>query len=105
MSTNEAVPQTRRYLSPRRLSWASLAAIVGCAGACALPMLATVGVGGGVLAGLAHFYRPGIEFVAGGVAFIAALGFMAFRARHPGSALGCSGSCAVPRVGGGNPTR
>lgn len=68
-------------LSKRRLAWAGLAALIGCAAACALPMLAVV-VGGAALAtAVSSVIVPGAEVVVGGVAFAVTLGLLAFRAR------------------------
>jgi len=81
MSAAPSVGNPEPVLSKRRLAWAGLAALVGCAAACSLPMLAVV-VGGGALAtAISSVVVPGAEVVVGGLAFAGALGLMAFRAR------------------------
>jgi len=81
MSAATSVGSPEPVLSKRRLAWAGLAALIGCAAACSLPMLA-VAIGGGALAtAISSVVVPGAEVIVGGVAFAGALGLMAFRAR------------------------
>lgn len=102
MNTIEATPRPDSLLSKRRVGWAGLAALVGCCAACVLPMLATVGIGGGAAAAIARVLKPGAEIAVAGVVLAGALGFMAlrFRARSRTVAQGsCGGACAVPHRG------
>jgi hypothetical protein len=69
---------TLKFLTKRRLGFASLAAVVGCGLACALPLL---GAAAG-LTGLARWLAPGTELIAGGLAFGLALGLMAAASRR-----------------------
>jgi hypothetical protein len=71
----------KTLFSRRRLGLAGLAAILGCAACCALPLLAAAGLGSGVAAGIGRILRPGSELVVGGIVFTAALGVMALRHR------------------------
>jgi hypothetical protein len=80
MSAAISVGSPEPVLSKRRLAWAGLAALIGCAAACSLPMLAVVFGGAGATA-ISSVVVPGAEAVVGGVAFAGALGLMAFRAR------------------------
>ena len=100
MNTIEATPKPNSFLSKRRVGWAGLAALLGCCAVCAMPILATVGIGGGAAAAIARVLKPGAEIVVAGVVFAGALGFMAlrFRARSRTRVQGgCGGACAVPR--------
>jgi mercuric ion transport protein len=81
-------------LSKRRVGWAAVAAVLGCAACCALPMLATAGLGGGAVALLSRVLRPGSELVVGGTVFAVALAVMAVRNRLK-RAAGCGSSCAL----------
>ena len=98
---SEAVPKSEMFLSRRRLGWAGLSALAGCAALCALPLLVAASVGSGAATAIARFVRPGSEIVVGGVLFVVALGVMALyfrsktRARAEG---GCAGSCALPSL-------
>lgn len=94
MKSNEAMKMPESPLSKRRLGWAGLAAFVGCAACCAIPLLAVAGVGSGAAATLTSLLRPGSELLIGAVVFAVALGVMAVRARlRPSS--GCGPSCKV----------
>jgi hypothetical protein len=100
MNTIEGTPKPDSFLSKRRIGWAGLAALLGCSAVCALPILATVGIGGGAAATIARVLKPGAEIIVAGVVFAGALGFMAvrFRARsRAGIRGGCGGACAIPR--------
>jgi hypothetical protein len=78
--------------SNRRIGIAGLAAILGCAACCALPLLAAAGIGGGTAAAFGRVLRPGTELVAGPTVFFAVLGLMAIRRRlRRGS--GCGPTC------------
>jgi hypothetical protein len=75
------VSTSETFFSKRRLAWAGVAAIGGCAAMCSLPMLAAVVLGGGAAAtAIVRFTGPGTELLVGGLAFVVALGVMAVRA-------------------------
>lgn len=81
-------------LSRRRLRVAGVAAFIGCAACCAIPLLAAAGVGSGALATLASVLRPGSEFVVGGVVFLTVLSVMAIRNRiRRRVGAGCGPAC------------
>lgn len=88
------VRKSESFLSKRRLGWAGVAAIAGCAACCALPLLAAAGLGGGAAASLSRIFRPGSELIVGGTVFAVALGVMAIRNRMR-RASGCGPSCSV----------
>jgi hypothetical protein len=98
------VPTTRgnALLSKRRLAWAGAAAVAGCTVVCAVPLLAAVGIGGGVLAGVAAFVKPGTEIAVGAGTFLSVLGTAVFVARKKrarggaGAILSVSCSCDEP---------
>jgi hypothetical protein len=102
MSTSP-VRKSESFLSKRRLGWAGVAAVLGCAACCALPLLAAAGLGGGAAATLSSIFRPGSEFLVGGAVFAVALSVMAIRNRMRGSA-GCGPSCRVEGSGCDNGT-
>jgi hypothetical protein len=79
MSDHEAVQRSERFLSNRRLAWAGLAAVGGCAALCSVPLVAALGVGGGAAATIAGIVRPGTELLIGGGAFASVIAFMAVR--------------------------
>jgi hypothetical protein len=81
MSTALSVRKSEPVLSKRPLAWSGLAAVVVCAASCSLPLLAIALGGGAVAAAIASITIPGAEFIAGGVAFVVALGVMALRTR------------------------
>jgi hypothetical protein len=98
MNPMEAAPKSDRFLSKRRLGWAGLAALLGCAALCALPLLGAAGVGGAAAA-LTHFGGRGSELFVGGGVFVVALAVMAVRARSKirnGAQDSCGGVCALP---------
>jgi uncharacterized membrane protein YedE/YeeE len=75
------IQKTSAQFSRRRLGLAGLAAILGCAICCALPLLAAAGLGSGVAAGLGRIFRPGSELIVGGIVFVVALAVMTIRHR------------------------
>ena len=77
-------------LTTRRVGVAGLIALVGCAVACSIPMLAALGFGGGLMITLANIFAPGTELVVGVGVFALALGFMLLRQRPEKS---CGSSC------------
>ena len=81
--------------SKRRLGIAGIAAFLGCAACCALPLLGVAAVGSGASASLTRFLMPGSELLVGAVVFAGALGVLAIRSRltAPTSASGCGDSC------------
>jgi hypothetical protein len=81
-------------VSKRGLGIAGLAAIVGCAVCCAVPLLAAAGLGGGAIAALSSVFRPGSELLVGGTVFALVLGasWMRNRLRRE-AASGCGPSC------------
>jgi hypothetical protein len=89
MNTNQ---ETESVLSLRRVKWAGLAAFIGCAACCALPLLAVALAGTGASATIASFVRPGSEFIVGGAVFAVVLGALAIRSRMKAGS-GCSSSC------------
>lgn len=91
---NESVKTPESALSKRRLGWAGLAAFLGCAACCALPLLAVAGVGSGAAATLTRVLQPGSELVVGGVVFALAIGIMAFRGRSKAS-KDCGTACNI----------
>jgi hypothetical protein len=93
MSTSPA-QKSGPFLSKRRLGWAGVAAVLGCASCWALPMLAAAGLGSGAVATLASILRPGSELLVGGTVFAVVLGVMAIRNRMK-RAAGCGPSCGV----------
>jgi hypothetical protein len=93
--SNNAVPKLERFLSGRRLGWAGLSALIGCVACCTLPLLASVGLGGGAAACL----WPGAELIVVGGAFLVTLGGMTItwrmKRRQSDRADACGiGSCA-----------
>lgn len=80
--------------SKNRLRWAGLAAFVGCAACCALPLLATSGLGGGLSASVAAYMKPGSEILVGATVFGISLGLMALLARRK-QGRGCGPACAA----------
>ena len=95
MSAN-AKEQREPVLSKRRLGVASAAAVLGCAACCAVPLLASAGVGSGAVAALSVVLRPGSEIVVGPMIFVLALGFMALR-RTPPRNGSCNEACRLDR--------
>jgi len=91
MPTNEIVEKSESVFSKRRLGWAGVAAFIGCAACCALPMLAVLGLGSGAAATITRLVKPGSELIIGGLVCAVALGIMAVRAR--GKQRGCGPSC------------
>lgn len=84
--------------SKNPVRWAGLAAFVGCAACCALPLLAASGLGGGISASAAAYMRPGSELLVGATVFGISLGVMALLARRKqgracGPACSADGSC------------
>jgi mercuric ion transport protein len=77
-----------------RLGWAGVAAVLGCAACCAIPLLAAAGLGGGALATLSHWLHPGAELLVGGVVFASVLGVLAVRHRLS-RASGCGPACRL----------
>lgn len=80
-------------LSRRPVIWAGIAALIGCAACCALPILLLVGAGSGASAFVARFLFPGSELVIAAVVFAGVLGVFALRAR--GRRKACSTSCST----------
>lgn len=93
METQVAV-KSEPLLSKRRVGAAGIAAIIGCAACCALPLLAAVGVGSGSLAAAAAFLEPGSELLVAVTVFGLTLGVMAIRARTKKN-TGCGPTCKV----------
>lgn len=98
-----------RFFSSKRLACAGLAmAACGCAAACALPMLAALGVGGTVTA-VAHVALPGTEIAVASAAVASALvlgvGWLRWRRRRqPASFFSCAAVPATPVVCTGDHT-
>jgi cation transporter-like permease len=79
-------------LTTTRLKWAGLAAFIGCAACCALPMLALAFAGTGAATTITRFVQPGSELFVGGAVFAVALAVMAIRSRLKRDA-GCGPAC------------
>ena len=94
MHANESTNTPEPVFTKGRIKWAAVAAFIGCAACCALPLLAVAFAGTGAAAAITSFVRPGSELVVGGVVFAVALGLMAVRARAKQS-KGCGTSCRV----------
>jgi hypothetical protein len=92
--TTPSVQKSGPFLSKRRLGWAGVAAVLGCAACCSLPLLAAAGLGSGAVATLSSILRPGSELLVGGTVFVVVLGVMAIRNRMS-RASGCGPSCRV----------
>ena len=80
------------FLSKRRLWSAGIAAFIGCAACCALPLIAAAGLGGGAATTIASLLKPGSELLVGGVVFAVVLGVMALRHRAKRE-QGCGPMC------------
>lgn len=76
----------------RSLTWAGIAAFVGCAACCALPMIAMTTLGSGAAATIASFVGPGTELFVGASVFVVVMGFLMVRGRAKASA-GCGPAC------------
>lgn len=93
MSTS-LVQRTRAFFSKRRLGVAAVAAIIGCAACCAIPLLAAAGLSSGAVAILSKIFRPGSELLVGGTVFAVVLVVTAVRNRlSPRST--CGPACKV----------
>lgn len=100
MNVALSVEKPEPFLSKRRLTWAGLAAIGGCAAVCSLPLLLVAAGGSAAATTIAGFLGAGSELVVGGLAFAGALGVMALRARATRTAA-CSTSCAIDKASSG----
>jgi hypothetical protein len=102
MNSSNVTSKVGGSIPMRRLGWAGLAALAGCAACCAIPLLAAAGVGGGATAALAGLLWPGAEFVLGGFAFAAVLAVAALRARAmKRRSCGTSSSVGMSPAGAG----
>jgi hypothetical protein len=90
-------------VTKKSLALSAIAALGACAACCALPMLAAVGLGGGVVSAVAAYVRPGADLLLAGVVGLSVLGVLAFRARAR-RAASCDTSCEVDRGCGCAPT-
>jgi mercuric ion transport protein len=94
MISREVTPsKPESFLTKRRLAVAGIAAFIGCAACCAIPLLAVAGLGGGAAAALSAYLRPGSELIIGIVVFGGALAVMAVRARLKPGTAGCGPAC------------
>lgn len=94
--TSSKVQRPPSLLSKRRVGIAGVAAVLACAVCCALPLLAAVGLGSGVLATLTAAVGPGVELLVGGTVFVLVLGAIALWGRlERRSTGGCGPSCKV----------
>jgi len=83
-------------LTRRRLGLAGVAAFIGCAACCAMPLLVATSLGSGIFGALSAVFRPGHELFVGGAVFVIALGTMAIRSwLRKGAAGGCGSMCAA----------
>ncbi|WP_437276026.1 hypothetical protein WME90_32900 [Sorangium sp. So ce375] len=95
MSTS-SIQKSEPIVSKRRLGLAAVAAFIGCAACCAIPLLAAAGLGSGAVATLSSVFRPGSELLVGGSVFVIALSVMAALSRlKKGEASGCGPACKV----------
>ncbi len=92
MHTTENKPKPEPILSKRRLGWAGIAAFIGCAACCALPLLVLAFAGTGASAMVARVVRPGTELVVGVVVFAVTLGALVIRGRTTVT-RGCGPTC------------
>lgn len=88
---------TSPVITKKSLGFAGIAALGACAVCCAVPLLAAAGIGGGALAAVAGYLRPGADLLVAGAVGVGVLGVMAVRARAR-RASACDVSC---EVGGG----
>lgn len=90
-------PQTSApLLTKRRFGLAAVAAFIGCAACCAMPLLAAIGLGSGAVSALSSVFRPGHELlVAGGFFVIALAGAAVWSRMKRGGASGCGDSCRL----------
>lgn len=79
-------------ITKKSLGLAGIAAFGACAACCAVPLLAAAGIGGGALAAVAGYIRPGADLLLAGAVGVGVLGVMAVRARR---AAACDVSCEV----------
>lgn len=83
-------------LTKRRIGAAAVAAFIGCAACCAMPLLAAAGLSGGVASVLSAVFRPGNELLVGGGVFVLALGATALWIRLKGRGdTGCGSTCKL----------
>lgn len=75
----------------RLVGKAGLAAIIGCAACCAIPLVAAAGAGGGLAGTVSSLFRPGTELVVAAVVFVVSLAVLVVRARRTNE--GCGPSC------------
>ena len=95
MSTSH-MEKSESFLSKRRLGVAGVAAFIGCAACCAVPLLAAAGLGSGATAVLSSVFRPGSELLVGVGVFAVTLSVMALRSRlRRAETTGCGTSCRV----------
>jgi hypothetical protein len=95
MTTSKAmIAKVGWFPSIRSMGWAGLAALVGCAACCAIPILAAAGLGGGATAAIATLMWPGAELVMGGLAFVGVLAVAALR-RRAAERRSCAVACSV----------
>jgi mercuric ion transport protein len=94
--TTSSLEKSESLLSKRRLSVAGIAAFIGCAACCAVPLLAAAGIGSGAVSALASVFRPGSELFVGATVFVVVLAVMAISNRlRRGPAASCGTSCAA----------
>src|SRR5438132_345333 len=65
MNAGQKTPKSPEYFTKRRLGWAALAGLFGCA-ACCLPIAGALGLGSGASAALAALSTPSHQFLVGG---------------------------------------
>jgi mercuric ion transport protein len=87
---------TSPIITKKSLGFAGIAAFGACAACCAVPLLAAAGLGGGAVAAVAGYIRPGADLLLAGAVGVGVLAVMAVRARARRAA--CDVSC---EVGGG----
>jgi hypothetical protein len=81
MTAASTVQHSESIFSKRRLGWAGLLAIAGCAAVCALPALAAALLGASAAAALVSVLSPAVGLGVGGLVFVVVLGAFALRAR------------------------
>jgi hypothetical protein len=81
----------------RSFGFAGLAAVGACAAVCSLPLLAAAGIGGGALATLAGYVRPGVDLLVAAGVGAGVLAIMAVRTkkarRSAGNVVSAEAGC------------
>jgi len=92
-STKHTVTKSESAITKNSLGWAGIAAFIGCAACCALPMLTVALVGTGASTTISRLFKPGSELVVGALVFALTFGILMLRARA--TRRGCSPTCKL----------